>query len=116
MQFLSETLFISIDISMKFIPNGPINTITALAQMMAWRWPDGKPLSEPMLIILLAHIDGLVQDCSNSIANALELLQSCTKPSIYASLGLRELTLGGLVKLHRPLDHHSACWWPSTRT
>ena len=28
------------------------------------------------------HIDDLVQDCSNSIANALELLQSCTKPSI----------------------------------
>ena len=28
------------------------------------------------------NIDGLVQDCSNSIANALELLQSCTKPSI----------------------------------
>ena len=26
------------------------------------------------------HIDGLVQDCSNSIANALELLQFCTKP------------------------------------
>ena len=29
------------------------------------------------------YIDGLVQDCGNSIANALELLQSCTKPSIY---------------------------------
>ena len=29
------------------------------------------------------HIDGLVQDCSNSIANTLEWLQSCTKPSIY---------------------------------
>ena len=28
------------------------------------------------------YIDGLVQDCSNYIANALELLQSCTKPSI----------------------------------
>ena len=27
------------------------------------------------------QIDGLVQDCSNSIANAIELLQSCTKPS-----------------------------------
>ena len=26
----------------------------------------------------LIEIDGLVQDCSNSIANALELLQSCT--------------------------------------
>ena len=29
------------------------------------------------------QIDGLVQDCRNSIANALELLQSCTKPSKY---------------------------------
>ena len=27
------------------------------------------------------HIQGLVQYVSNSIANALELLQSCTKPS-----------------------------------
>ena len=32
------------------------------------------------------YINGLVQDCSNSIANALELLQSCSKPSIYQSL------------------------------
>ena len=29
------------------------------------------------------HIDGLEQDCSNPIANALELLQSCTKLSIW---------------------------------
>ena len=28
------------------------------------------------------NIDGLAQHFSNSIANALELLQSCTKPSI----------------------------------
>ena len=25
------------------------------------------------------HTDGLVQDCSNSSASAMELLQSCTK-------------------------------------
>ena len=30
------------------------------------------------------HIDGLGQGCSNSIYNALELLQSCPKPLIYA--------------------------------
>ena len=30
-----------------------------------------------------AHIDGLVQDCSSSSAVAMELLQSCIKPSIY---------------------------------
>ena len=30
---------------------------------------------------LVHHLDSLAQDCSNSIANALELLQSCTEPS-----------------------------------
>ena len=32
------------------------------------------------------YIDGLVQDCSDSIANTLEVLHSCTKPSICDSL------------------------------
>ena len=31
----------------------------------------------------VSYIDSLVQDCSISIANALEILQSCTRPSIY---------------------------------
>ena len=31
----------------------------------------------------LVHIDGLVQDCSISMANTLEILQSYTEPSIY---------------------------------
>ena len=31
----------------------------------------------------LHYINGLVQDCSNSSALAMELLQSCTKPLIY---------------------------------
>ena len=35
-----------------------------------------------MYIYIGDNIDGLAQDCSNSIANAPELLQSCTKPSI----------------------------------
>ena len=50
---------------------------------------------QPLLILigdncdLWAYIDGLVQDCSISIANALELLQSCTKPSTCNSAGER---------------------------
>ena len=36
----------------------------------------------PMSVSSL-HIDGLVQDCSISIANALEILQSCTNLMIY---------------------------------
>ena len=31
-------------------------------------------------------IDGLAQDCSNSIANALWILQSSIKPSIYCQV------------------------------
>ena len=34
--------------------------------------------------MLNAHIDGLVQDCSNSSALTMELLQSGTKPSTFA--------------------------------
>ena len=29
------------------------------------------------------HVDGLVQDCGNSSALAIKLLQSCTKQSMY---------------------------------
>ena len=35
------------------------------------------------MIIIQRNIDSLVQDCSHSIANTLELLQFCTEPSIY---------------------------------
>ena len=40
----------------------------------------------PTLTHKTIHSDGLVQACSNSSANALELLQSCTKPSLYIIL------------------------------
>ena len=33
--------------------------------------------------IPVKYIDGLVQDCSNSIALEMELLQSCSKPSLH---------------------------------
>ena len=38
--------------------------------------------------ILTLYINGLVQDCSISIANTLEILQSCIKPSISTAMGL----------------------------
>ena len=54
--FLNENVLISIKISLKFIPKGPINNIPALVQIMAWRRPGDKPLSEPMMVRLLTHI------------------------------------------------------------
>ena len=35
--------------------------------------------------LLHGHFDDLMQDCSNSSVLAMELLQSCTKPSIWHS-------------------------------
>ena len=63
--FLNENLRISIKISLKFVPKGPINKIPALVQIMAWSRPGDKPSSDPMMVRLPTYI--------------------------YASLGLNEL-------------------------
>ena len=57
-----------------------------------------------LLLIFIWYIYGLVQDCSNSSALAMELLQSCTKPSIYKH-----------VKYIPYLPHSSGCFlWTGT--
>ena len=54
--FLRENVWISINISLKFVPRGPINNIPTSVQVMAWRRPGDKPLSEPMMVRLPMHI------------------------------------------------------------
>ena len=54
--FLNENVWISLKISLKFVPKVPINNKPALIQTMAWRRPGDKPLSEPMMVRLLTHI------------------------------------------------------------
>ena len=54
--FSNENARISIKISLNFVPKGPINNIPALVQIMAWRRPGDKPLSEPMMVGLPTHI------------------------------------------------------------
>ena len=50
--FVNENIWIPIKISLKFVPKGSINNIPALVQIMAWRRPGDKPLSEPMMVNL----------------------------------------------------------------
>ena len=50
--FVNENVWIPIEISLKFVPKGPINNIPALVQKMAWRRPGDRPLSEPMMVNL----------------------------------------------------------------
>ena len=51
----------------------PIYMNTNLAHQISEAWITAFTVTSP-------NLNGFVQDCSNSIPNALELLQSCTKP------------------------------------
>ena len=54
--YLNDNVWFPIKNSLKFVPEGQINKILALVQIMAWRRPGEKPLSEPMMVSLLTHI------------------------------------------------------------
>ena len=47
--FLNENIGIWNKISLKYVPDGLISNMAALAQIMAWDWTGDKPLSEPMM-------------------------------------------------------------------
>ena len=53
---LNKNVWIPIKISLTFVPKGPINNISALVQIMAWRRLGDKPFSEPVMVSLLMHI------------------------------------------------------------
>ena len=54
--FLERKFQIAIKISLKFVPKSPIDNIPALFQIMGWRRPGAKLLSEAMMVSLLTHI------------------------------------------------------------
>ena len=54
--FMNEKFCITIPTSRKFVSKDPIDNKSALTQVMAWRRPGDKPLSEPMMASLLTHI------------------------------------------------------------
>ena len=47
--FLNENYRLFVLISLRYVPNGLIINLPPLVQMMAWRRPGDKPLSEPMV-------------------------------------------------------------------
>ena len=53
---LNESIGILINISLRFVPKGPITNIPALVQIMAWRRSGDKPLSEPLMVRLSTHV------------------------------------------------------------
>ena len=54
--FLNDNARISLNILLKFVPKVRINNIPALVQIMAWRLPGDKPLSEAVMVRLSTHM------------------------------------------------------------
>ena len=50
--FVNKNELILINSSLKFVPRGPINNMPPLVQIMAWRRPGDKLLSEPMMVLV----------------------------------------------------------------
>ena len=71
--FLNENALISLKISLKFVPKALINNIPALVQIMAWRRPGAKPLSELMVVNLLTHICLTRPQCVKNAAYDVDL-------------------------------------------
>ena len=89
--FLNENVWILLQISLKFVPKGPINNIPALVQIMAWRRPGDKPLSEPRMESLLTHIcvtrpQWVKQNCFICITILWHIIPCCVnnEPMIFA--------------------------------
>ena len=81
--FLNGNVWISINISLRSVPGGPIDNIPALVQIMAWRWPGDKPLSEPMMVNLLTHICVTRPQWLNPHYNTIIIFQNIKKkPSV----------------------------------
>ena len=49
--FLNENVWISLEISLKFVPKVRVNNIPTLVQIMAWRRPGDKPLHKQCWLV-----------------------------------------------------------------
>ena len=76
--FVNENIWISLKISLTFVSEVRINNIPALVQIIAWRRPGDKPLSEPMMVSLLTHICVIRPQWVNKRAQALYLKPTTT--------------------------------------
>ena len=124
--FLNENVWILINISLKFVGKGLIDHISSLVQIMAWRHPGDKPLSEPMMISLPTHIcvtrpqwvKFVCKDSSHITAGA-KLNYVDSTPILWHKLYLKWDTnvpyraITGNAKLHNSIYIHSAAHGPN---
>ena len=111
--FLDENLWILLRISLKFVPKVQIYNISALVQIMAWRRPGDKPLSEPMMVSLLTHICVTRPQWVNlkSKPKSLACLPSCVAPLFGAVLRYLICIQISFKSILHCVVHIQTVWW-----
>ena len=71
---LNENAWISLNISLAFVPKVRVNNTSALVQIIAWGRLCDKPLSEPMLVSLLMHAPPYLTELTHWIHNKMAAL------------------------------------------
>ena len=67
-------------------------------------------VSDALGLLYLVYIDGLVQDCGNSSALAMELLQSCTKLTIWGIAFYVAKFFYGSARFHYVSNRQELCF------
>ena len=99
--FLNENVWIPNKILLRFILKGPINDIPALVQIMAWRRPGIKPLSEPIKVSLPTHICVNLLQWVNSWITAIKQISKGSRQ--------RRHTLSVYIFMHKSIITLNTC-------
>ena len=92
--FLEWNWWILLKISMKFVPKVPINNIPTLVQIMAWRGPGDKPLSELMMVRLPTHMWDKGNQCGWTECHVMMIMLHCWSDSQLEPAKLTAITFG----------------------
>ena len=114
--FWNENVRISIKISLKFVPKGLINNNPALVQIMAWRLPGDKPLSEPMMVSLLTHLcvtrpQWVNRNKNTQYDNMEQMIWKNINPS-FDTLTIWTKTYYGILHVNLQLPIFCSWYWP----
>ena len=77
--FKNVNVWIFIKISLTFLPKSPIDNISVLLQVLAWRRPDDKSLSAPMMVLFTDAYMPQWVDVRQHRANITEIISNSVK-------------------------------------
>ena len=95
--FLNKNVWISLQISLKFVSKIRINNIPALVQIMAWRRTGDKPLYGPLMVTLLTPI------CVNELRQGIE--NSCPSNGHQVTILITIILTENLTRFTTPSPH-----------